>query len=373
MESGTGQYGSAHSRWAGVGPYYAMFPIDFADDVVRRYTEPGDLVLDPFAGRGTAVFSASAQQRVGIGVEINPVGWVYANAKLAPARHDAVAARIRELGKVADSYVLEAVQLPDFFHHCFSLQVRQFLVAARSLLRWRDSQLDRTVMALLLVYLHGKRGAALSNQMRQAKSMAPDYAVRWWKERDLKPPDLDPIDFLVRRLKWRYAKGKPCDRQSRVLLRDSVECLPKLRQAVERGRMARVRLLLTSPPYYGVTNYHYDQWLRIWLLGGAPNALRPEERGEHRDKFENIVKYQRLLDTVFGEAAGMMARGATVYVRTDRREATLEATHQSLCKTFPRWRIRKYNRPFTRPTQTQLFGDGSAKVGEVDLVVRAQS
>ena len=80
--TGEGAYATAENRWAGVGPYYAMFPVEFADRVVRRYTAPGDIVLDPFAGRGTAIFSAATQQRTGIGIEVNAVGWVYSRAQL---------------------------------------------------------------------------------------------------------------------------------------------------------------------------------------------------------------------------------------------------------------------------------------------------
>ena len=47
------KYGTAAARWVGVGPYYAMFPAAFAERVIREHTEPGDVVLDPFAGRGT--------------------------------------------------------------------------------------------------------------------------------------------------------------------------------------------------------------------------------------------------------------------------------------------------------------------------------
>ena len=69
-------------------------------------------------------------------------------------------------------------------------------------------------MALLLVHLHGKRTDSLSNQMRQTKSLSPQYAVRWWDERGLEPPDIDPVEFMKKKLKWRYAKGiRLCGKQ----------------------------------------------------------------------------------------------------------------------------------------------------------------
>jgi len=366
-----GQYDSAAKRWAGVGPYYAMFPTTFADTVVKKHTQRGDTVLDPFAGRGTAVFSAAVQGRIGIGIELNPVGWVYARTKLSPATQEEVEARIRGLGNMKHAFGLEAVMLPEFFRRCYCVDVRQYLLAARANLDWRRNHVDRTTMALLLVYLHGKAGSALSNQMRQAKAMSPEYAVRWWNEREMTPPVLEPVEFLVRRLKWRYAKGRFVVRGSKMYLDDSVRRLPELGVRVKEGRLGRASMLLTSPPYYGITNYFYDQWLRLWLLGGPPNALRDPGAGAHKAKFEHYENYKILLTKVFESSSELLTRNAVVYVRTDRREETFEPTKAILRLVFPKKRLTVVPRPFKRPTQTRLFGDKSEKVGEVDLILKA--
>ena len=42
---------TAESIWAHFGPYYAMFPLSFAFNIVRKYSKEGDIILDPFAGR----------------------------------------------------------------------------------------------------------------------------------------------------------------------------------------------------------------------------------------------------------------------------------------------------------------------------------
>ncbi len=108
-------YQTGADRWAGIGPYYAMFPVAFADSVVSKFTQPGDVVLDPFAGRGTSVFSAAVQHRIGLGIELNPVGWVYARTKLNPAGREAVEDRILELGTRAECFGHAAEELPEFF------------------------------------------------------------------------------------------------------------------------------------------------------------------------------------------------------------------------------------------------------------------
>jgi len=359
-------YATAVRRWQGIGPYYAMFPTHFSDAVVAAYTSPGDTVLDPFAGRGTAVFSAAHQGRHGVGVEVNPVGWIFARTKLDPASRDAVDVRLNEIAAAAHDYEKDADTLPTFFRYCFSVRTREYLVAARSCLDWRHNQTDRTAMALLLVYLHGKRDAALSNQMRQTKAMSPDYSIRWWKERKLMPPELDPVAFMVKRLDWRYARGLPETVRSEVYLGNSEELLASLSESRDRG--GSVRLLFTSPPYFSVTNYHYDQWLRLWLLGGPENARRVGD-GDVRGKFENPSRYRQLLRHVFERAAPLLASESTIYVRTGLGIVTFESTVEVLQDIFPKHRLNRLLRPYTRPTQTSLFGDSEKKAGEVDLVM----
>ena len=359
------RFDTAEMRWAGIGPYYAMFPTRFADEVIRQYTEPGDLVLDPFAGRSTAVYSAATQGRVGVGIELNPVGWVYGKAKLSPGPQRAVEQRLAELATAASGYASTATEMPEFFHYCFSRDVRRFLLAARSMLDWRRRATDWTLMALLLVYLHGKRHDSLSNQMRQTKAMSPEYAIRWWRDRGLTPPEVNPVEFMQKRIKWRYSKGRPKTTKSRVYLGECTELLTRLRGGVLKERS--VRLLLTSPPYFGVTNYHYDQWIRLWLLGFSPE---PNSRmGRHRERFQDPSRYVSLLNTAFRKAASLLADDGIAYVRTDTREFTYCTTLEILGDVFPGKRLTVLDRPLSRSTQTHLFGVVSNSKGEVDLVL----
>ena len=244
------------------------------------------------------------------------------------------------------------------------------MLAARADLNWRRNRVDLTVAALLLVYLHGKIGSALPNQMRQTKSMSPQYAERWWDEHDLDPPDVDPVAFMKARLSWRYAKGTPRGLSGRMYLGNSIEKLERLRQAIEDGSRAKANLLFTSPPYRAITNYHYDQWLRLWLLGGPPNALL---NGNGRGgKLEGRDSYRRLLERVFAGAARVLEDDATVYVRTDSREFTYCTTLVVLRDIFPDKHVTEVSRPMLRPSQTALLGRANTpaeKNGEVDLIL----
>jgi hypothetical protein len=361
--------GTPVGRWAGIGPYYAMFPVDFAFEVVQKYSTPGQGILDPFAGRASSVYAAAATNRRSLGIEINPVGWLYGKVKLHPAPKARVLSRVESLATIANTIdPAKLGSLPEFFRMCFAPRVLRYLLAARESLHWRRSVTDATVMAVLLVYLHGKEGQALSNQMRQGKSMSPDYSVRWWRERNLTPPDIAPQEFLRERVAWRYAKGLPELASSSVILGDSRVAARRVARGVTMGRETPFDLLFTSPPYYAITNYHYDQWLRLWMLGGSDRPVRLE--GAYQKRFESRAAYRMLLEDVFGTCAKIMARDATVYVRTDARPFTFQTTLEVLCESFPHKTLETIPRPYRRNTQTALFGDKAQKPGEVDIILR---
>jgi hypothetical protein len=301
-------------------------------------------------------------------VEINPVGWMYGATKLRPAPRDAVLHRIECIAEMAGTVSDRSTcALPPFFHTCFTPAVLRFLLAAREALRWRSDQVDATVMAFILVYLHGKRPDSLSNQMRQSKAMSPEYSLRWWTERGMSPPEIDPATFLTKRIMWRYAKGTPTFADAEITLGDSTVLLNGLAQEIASGRRKHFDLLFTSPPYYSVTHYHNDQWLRLWMLGGP---VRPAAaQGIWQGRFESQTAYRTLLQIVFSACASIMSEQAMVYVRTDMRAFTLETTVAALREAFPRKQFRQEPRPFHSPTQTALYGDKSEKPGEVDLIL----
>jgi DNA modification methylase len=50
-------------------------PFDIVERVIRLYSNPGDVILDPFAGLFTVVVKAIEMNRRGYGIELNPVYW----------------------------------------------------------------------------------------------------------------------------------------------------------------------------------------------------------------------------------------------------------------------------------------------------------
>lgn len=353
---------TAEGRWSGFGPYYAMFPVEFARKVISTYCPPGGSVMDPFCGRGTVPFVALATGRVGLGSDINPVAWVYAKTKTDPYPDPQVVLR---RARQIQASITRTDRRPknDFQALAWSTDVLGFLNAARRQLNWKGSRIDRTLMGILLVHLHAKSGNGFSNQMRQSKAMAPEYSVKWWREKQMLPPEIDIIASLEKRLEWRYKMGVVTNAEHiprpTILLGDS-------RVVLRRSPTDfTADLILTSPPYYGVTNYRYDNWIRLWLIGDGPALPETDAWARHG----NQEQYRDLLTKTFSVCKRKSRENAVVYVRTDARKFTLETTVDVLRKTWPNKSLYFAFDGFKKATQTALFGDKGLKPGEADLLL----
>jgi hypothetical protein len=68
--------------------YPARFSPLFVREVIRHYSRPGDVILDPFMGGGTSVVEALALGRKIIGVDLNTLAHFVSTVKTTPLNND---------------------------------------------------------------------------------------------------------------------------------------------------------------------------------------------------------------------------------------------------------------------------------------------
>jgi 23S rRNA G2445 N2-methylase RlmL len=61
--------------------YPAKFHPPVAAALIERFTEPGDVILDPFVGSGTALIEGAFLDRACFGVDVDPVAVAVAHGK----------------------------------------------------------------------------------------------------------------------------------------------------------------------------------------------------------------------------------------------------------------------------------------------------
>jgi hypothetical protein len=214
------------------------------------------------------------------------------------------------------------------------------------------------VAALVLGSLHGemdKSDAYLSNQMPRTISTKPAYSLRFWKERALSPPERDLFALLQNRARFRYQSTPPAG--TAVVIHRDMRELPWLKAQMP----GRIGCAITSPPYFDVTNFEEDQWLRLWFLGGPPFPTRGRVSADDRYSYEAgywqfIADMWRCLGAVLSRKAHIVIRIGCRRLSPDRLKVALSAAAK-----FSRRRIELIGSEVSRirNRQTDLFRPGT--------------
>jgi hypothetical protein len=293
--------------------YLASFPAALAHAFIARYTRPGDVVLDPFSGRGTTPLQACAEGRIGVGNDLNPLAHVLTAAKIGPPTGPELEARLAGLridwsleapgwldlatrvvavapgsssarvpaagsgGRARDGSEPVPAEVALAFHPGTLAQI----LFARARLNL-DDRTDRFLAAALVGILHGKRPGYLSELMPNTFSMAPRYARDYAARTNFAAPDRDLFVLLAAKLHRLARDGRP-GTPGIALLGDARDAGLRARTALrERALPDRARLVLTSPPYLRVLKYGYYNWLRAWFLGISADAIDMTLDDAHR-------------------------------------------------------------------------------------------
>jgi site-specific DNA-methyltransferase (adenine-specific) len=274
--------------------YLAMFPPTMPHYFIRWLTAPGDVVWDPFSGRGTTAFEACLLGRRGLAADANPLAWLLTSAKVDPPALSSIQRRLRDLERLGRR---RAVDAPDHIRMLFSdatlrqlVQVRDELSSAR--------KVDRFLLATLAGGLHAnanKQGEprGLTVAMPNTFAMAPGYVRKYIEEHDLQPPEHDVVAFLRERLK-RY--GPPA-----LLTRGEAWQADAQRAAPLELYADPPKLIFFSPPYLQVISYGKFNWIRLWLLGEDP---RETDLGLFRSS--SLTKYLTFMHNVLGRARDVL-------------------------------------------------------------------
>jgi site-specific DNA-methyltransferase (adenine-specific) len=301
--------------------YLASFPASLAHAFIARYTRPGDVVLDPFSGRGTAPLQACAEGRIGVGNDLNPFAHLLTAAKVDPPSRADIKTRLASLrlawagaagewDRLAEAAVAAPgsveVMIPSAgsrLHSDSTASVRpdaplpvevalafhprtlaQVLFLRSSLNA--DDRTDRFLLATLTGILHGKSGSYLSAVMPNTFSMAPRYVRDFVSRTGFHSPERDAFTLLEDKVRRLYRQPVPATRGI-ALLGDARDAGVRFRESLRaRGLPERARLVVTSPPYLRVVKYGYYNWLRLWLLGYDASAIDDLlDDAHHRDEY----------------------------------------------------------------------------------------
>jgi hypothetical protein len=356
-------------RLNSICPYFTMFPLDFPYNALSN-AKSNEVVFDPFCGRGTTNFASRLRGLRNYGIDSNPVAQAIAESKLVSVSPASVL-------KLAES-ILSASQLPNdvpnsqFWRLAYHEQTLIEILTLRKYFQEKKkfSKTDIALRAIILGILHGPtmktQPSYLSNQMPRTFATKPDYSVKYWTNRKLNPQYVNTLELIKRRAQYIYNKDLPKPVEGKIILGDS-------RQQTIEQIDEKISWIVTSPPYFGMSTYEQDQWLRNWFLGG-PDLVKYGTEGQI--KHSSLNAFVSDLSTVWKNISDSCNEGAKMIIRfgalpSIAHVSPSEILKDSLKRADVGWTvstIRKIVDPSEAKRQANQFKNSPGKyVEEIDL------
>lgn len=256
-----GSFNRVESTIQQLSPYVGKMKSGMARVLTTLYSNPGDIVFDPFSGSGVVPFEAALLGRRAWANDLSPYAYVLTRGKLEAPGSERVAigqakAILDIVEREAPSADIDSIPgwVREFFHPD---TFREVLTAFRILKREGNFFL----MACLLGILHHVRPGFLSYPashlvpyLRKAKYPVEKFP-KMYAYRDLRSRLLEKVKRAYRHpmLPVNWEK-----RQYQIWQTNSMN-LPIKNETVD--------VVISSPPYFGALDYARDNRLRLWFLG----------------------------------------------------------------------------------------------------------
>ena len=267
--------------------YRACFKAQLPQFFIDRLTGRGDLVYDPFMGRGTTPLQAVIQGRAAAGNDINPLSSLLCRPRTRPVRPEQVQRALMTVDWQAGQ--VKRPELLAFYHPATLAR----LEALRDWIEERapitDPDPDPVVDWIRMVSINRLSGH--SPGFFSGRSMPPNQAVsikaqlRINEKLGLSPPERDVASVILKKTRTLLKDGVPAGRSSARFCVGPAWDTPELADG-------SVALTITSPPFLDIVDYEGDNWLRCWFAGIDPAQVRISK---HRTEAEWTDMTRRVL------------------------------------------------------------------------------
>lgn len=188
--------------WHSMCSYQAKLKPSIAHFLVREFSSPGDVVLDPFSGAGTIPLEACLQGRVGWGNDISPLAIQLTRAKTTHADRETIGSRLSDLlafveenDEIGVDRDLEGWGMNGPLGSYFDPATLREIVSARTwLLAAKQDAATAMLWAASAHILHGNRPYALSRRSHSITPFAPSGA---FEHRAIRPRLEGKIERLL--------------------------------------------------------------------------------------------------------------------------------------------------------------------------------
>ncbi len=257
---GAEQPGTSHSLHYAM-PYAESFAPEVPEYFLNRYTQKGDVVLDPFCGGGTTLLSANLLGRVAYGSDLNPLALAMSEAKVTPSDLTEVTLGLQSIDL---RQPINIKVYSEYFAPFFDVDTFREISNLKNYFARNKDRIARFIRFMSLSLLHGPSAGYFS---------VPTHATH-----ALSPEEQDGLNIKRRQIPDYRAVLPRILKKTASALRDGYPGIAE--GAASRNKLALadardlyyvptggVDTVITTPPAPGTKSIARDQWLKLWFLG----------------------------------------------------------------------------------------------------------
>lgn len=287
--------------------YRACFKPQLPSFFIERFSSPGDVVYDPFSGRGTTAIQAALLGRKPVANDINPLSIVLARPRVNPPTLRDILLRLESIAM--DHSKKADIDISMFYEAKTEAEIvslRDYLIAKRE--AGEEDNTDAWIRMVATNRLTGHSPgffSVYSLPPNQAVSQARQIKINAKLEqtptyRDIKAIIAHKSKQLLAKLSDSETKNLLACGQNAMFLNEdarSTKAIPK----------QSVQLTVTSPPFLDIVQYAADNWLRCWF-----NNIDLDTVASRITASKKIDDWKAVMQDVFHELYRISKKGAYV-------------------------------------------------------------
>jgi DNA methylase len=285
--------------------YRACFKPQLPRFFIERLTRPGDIVYDPFMGRGTTLIEAALLGRTSFGCDINPLSQIFVRARLNPPNISEINSRLREINFNTSDESPE--KLLTFYH---PETLREICALKKYFLekKKRDGldNIDYWIWMVATNRLTGHSPGFFSvYTLPPNQAVSLDSQIKINKKRGQTPQRRHVPELILK--KSRQLLGDIDELKRRQLSSSTEDSLLLTHSSEKTPEIASnsVALVVTSPPFLDIVDYEQDNWLRAWFCGIEISKLAIWQ-------IKNLREWEMAMKNVLSEVHRVLQPGGWV-------------------------------------------------------------
>ncbi len=275
--------------------YRACFKPQLPRFFIDLLTRKGDIVYDPFSGRGTTVIEAGISGRDVYANDANPLSRIMTEPRFSPPGIAGVEKRLASIPREGER---ASIKLSMFYHPDTEKEIvalRDYILKKKA--ECSDDMIDRWIAMVATNRLTGhSKGFFSVYTLPPNQAVSPQSQERINKKRHQTPEYRDTHHIILNKTKSLLRILSPAEKKNLKRAGKNARLLSGNAQSTPEIPDTSIQLTVTSPPFLDIVQYREDNWLRCWF-----NGLDEKTIGEQITMARTLDEWTRVMGSVFRE------------------------------------------------------------------------